>query len=182
MTIDFKTAVPAAQAGEKAAQDALMTGFYAWSVTHAKQYVRDSEMAKDVAVEFWAWMFAGGIKDYDPEKGAFFPWMANKLRYRALDEGRKGRPQVMYYSEVNDPRTGDMDPTAGSVAIDLAKAQADLETVAAQLTTAQQKEVFWRLIEGATPAEIADEIGVSVKRAQNLIGEVRAVITEQLED
>ena len=45
--VDFKTVVPALQAGDKAAWDMLMTKFYAWSVTQVKQVVRDPERAKD---------------------------------------------------------------------------------------------------------------------------------------
>ena len=58
----------------------------------------------------------------------------------------------------------------------------DAEEVARKLRTAQHKDVFWRLIEGATASEIADELDISVKRARNLISEVRAVIAEQLRE
>ena len=174
--IDFKTVIPAAQAGDKAAQDALMVAFYPWSITQVTPYIRDLERASDVAVEFWADLFAGDLKHFDADKGAFLTWAANRLRSRAIDATRKGRPQVMYTSEVNDPTRFDADPADRMSAIQ------DLEAVAAKLRTPQHKEVFWRLIEGATAEEIAEEIGVSTKRARNLIGEVRAVITEQIDE
>ena len=175
-TVDFKTTVPAAQAGDKAAQDTLMAALYGWSVSCVKTYVRDEDNARDIAVEFWADLFAGDIRHYDERKGTFLTWATDVLRNRAIDATRKGRPQVVYYSEVSDPTRWDPDPA------DRMSAVQDLETVAGKLRTPQHKEVFWRLIEGATAEEIAEEIGVSTKRARNLTGEVRAVITEQLGD
>lgn len=174
-TVDFKTVIPAAQAGDKAAQDALMGAFYKWSITQVTLYVRDLDDASTIAVEFWADLFAGDINAYDERKGAFLTWAANRLRSRAIDSTRKGRPNVVYYSEVSDPTRWDVDPA------DRMSGVQDLEAVAAKLRTPQHKEVFWRLIEGATAEEIADEIGVSTKRARNLVGQVRAVITEQIE-
>ena len=175
--IDFKTVVPAAQAGDKAAQDALMKAFYAWSVSEVRRIIHDSERAKDIAVDFWTWLFTGhGVLDYNAAKGAFYPWMANQLRYLAL-ERTKQEPKLVYFSEVNDPESFDApDPAAQLSALQ------DLEAIAKAMKSAQHKDVFWRLIEGATPEEIASEIGVSVKRARNLIGEVRAVIQAQIGD
>ena len=174
MSVDFKTVIPAAQAGDKAAQDALMAGFYKWSIAQITPYVRDIERASNIAVEFWAELFEGSIREYDERKGAFLTWAANRLRSRAIDSTRKGRPKVVYYSEVSDPTAWDVDPA------DRLSALQDLEAVAGKLRTAQHKEVFWRLVEGATAREIADELDISVKRARNLVSEVRAVITEQI--
>ena len=174
MSVDFKTVIPAAQAGDKTAQDALMEHFYKWSIVQVMPYVRDIERASDIAVEFWAELFEGDISHYDERKGAFLTWASNRLRSRAIDSTRKGRPKVVYYSEISDPTAWDVDPA------DRLSGVQDLETVAGKLRTAQHKEVFWRLIEGATAREIADELDISVKRARNLVSEVRAVITEQI--
>ena len=174
MSVDFKTVIPAAQAGDKSAQNSLMEHFYKWSIAQVTPYVRDIERASDLAVEFWAELFDGGIKEYDERKGAFLTWASNRLRSRAIDSTRKGRPKVVYYSEISDPTAWDADPA------DRLSGMQDLETVAGKLRTAQHKDVFWRLVEGATASEIADELDVSVKRARNLVSEVRAVITEQI--
>lgn len=177
MNVDFDTLVPAAQAGDKAAQDALMTAFYAWSAQEVRRVVRDSERAKDVAVEFWAWLFAEkGICTYDSTRGKFFPWMANQLRYRAFAAANIPQPRVAYYSELSDPESWDVAPDP----VQQLSALQDLEAVAKAMKSAQHKDVFWRLIEGATPKEIAEELDISVKRARNLIGEVRAVIQKQI--
>ena len=177
MTIDFKTVVPAAQAGDKAAQDALMKDFYAWSVFVAKTIARDPELAKDIAVAFWAWLFTeGGVLEYDPAKGAFFSWMEMRIKYRVKDAVKSQSPKLVYFSEVNDPEAFDPDPT------DRLSALQDLEAIAAKLRGPTQKEVFWRLIEGATPKEIADECGISEKRARNVIGEVRELIRATIGD
>ena len=175
MIVDFKTVIPAGQAGDKTAQDALMAGFYAWSVTQVKFYARDSELAKNIAVDFWTWLFTeGGLQLYDNGKGAFLPWARNYLVGRAMNATRKRQPKVAYYSEVSDPASYD--------STERMSALQDVETVVGKLRTAQHKDVFWRLIEGATASEIADELDISVKRARNLISDVRAVIVEQLRE
>ena len=174
--IDFKIIIPAAQAGSKAAQDALMAAFYKWSIAQVTPYVRDLDDASGIAVEFWADLFAGDINRYDERKGAFLTWAGNNLRNRALNATHKRKPTVYYTDSTRLAAEIDADPA------DRLSAMQDLEQVAQALRTPQHKEVFWRLIEGATAEEIAEEIGVSTKRARNLIGEVRAVITEQIDE
>jgi len=170
MSIDFKIVVPAAQAGDKAAQDLLMEKFYAWSVTQAKTVARDPEQAKDIAVDFWTWMFTGGgIKEYDPEKGAFYSWMEMRIKYKAQDAMKKQKPKLAYYSEVSDPNSWSADPSGRLGAMQ------DLETIANGLTP-KQRDVFYRLLEGTTPKEIAEECGMSEKRANDLVRQVREAI------
>ena len=174
MTIDFKTVVPAAQAGDKAAQDTLMVAFYAWSVTQARTVVHDAERAKDIAVGFWAWLFTeGGVLGYDPAKGAFYPWMEKQIHYRALKAVKQKQPPVVYYSEVSDPNSWSADPTNKVGALE------DLEVIADKLR-GTQKDVFWLLLEGETVEAIAEACGVSEKRARNLIGQVREAIRAQI--
>lgn len=172
--IDFKTVVPAAQRGDKAAWDTLMAGFYAWSVTQAGRIARDSEQAKDIALGFWEWMKDGkGIQDYDPAKGSFYTWMTAQLRFRALDAVKLQKTKVVYYSEVGDPDSFDPDPADRIMALQ------DLNAIADKLEPTQQT-VFWMLLEGETAEDIATALEVSEKRARNLIGEVRAVISAQI--
>lgn len=171
MKLDFSVVIPAARAGDKAARDQLMAHFYAWSVTQARAIIRDSETAKDVALGFWEWLFTkGGIEQYDPAKGAFYPWMVVCLRRRARDTAEKKALPVVYYSEVSD--SGDFSPDLFSQL----SALQDLEAVAGKLRGATEKDVFWRMIEGATAQDIAEELGLSPKRVRNVIGEIRALI------
>ena len=176
--IDFKTVVPAAQAGDKAARDALMTSFYAWSVTQARQVVHEAEAAKNVAVDFWTWLFTdGGIGEYDAEKGAFFPWMAAQIRHLALAATKKGRPKINYYADAPtefDTSHGDAAERIGALR--------DLEEIAHNLPSGQHKDVYWRLVEGATAKEIADELGLSAPRVRKLVKDVRDAINERLAD
>ena len=175
--LDFKTVVPAAQAGDKAARDALMAAFYAWSVTQAREVVHEAEAAKNVAVDFWEWLFADdGVLEYDPEKGAFYPWMSAQIRHLALAATKKGRPKINYYAEM--PVNGETltDPTERIGAL------RDLEEVAAALPSGQHKDVYWRLVEGATPKEIADETGLSAQRVRKLVKDVRDAINTRLAD
>lgn len=169
--VDFKVLLPAVRAGDKAARDKLMESFYAWSVSQVKRIVREPELAKNIALDFWDWFFTkGGVLAYDPQKGAFYPWMEARLSFRAYDALKKQQPTLIYNSEVNDPTSFDPDP------IFRIQALQDLDRIANALHSADQKEVFWRLLEGATAAEIAEECDVSIKRARNLIGQVRATI------
>ena len=177
MNIDFKTVVPAAQAGDKAARDALMSAFYAWSVTQAREVVREAEAAKNVAVDFWCWMFSeGGVLEYDPEKGAFFPWMALQIRHLALAAAKKGRPKINYYNDVPDYEAYTEDASTRISALQ------DLEEIAATLPSGQHKDVYWRLVEGTTPKEIGEELGLSAPRVRKLVKDVRDAINERLAD
>ena len=176
-SIDFTVIVPALQAGDKAAWDKLMVAFYAWSVTQAKSVVRDAEQAKDIAVEFWAWLRTDGVKGFDPAKGSFYNWMASQLRYRALDATKRQKPKVAYYSCVSDPNSFDPEAVDPDPVLQLSAMQ-DLNAIAAGLKPAQ-RDVFWLLLEGATVEDIAADCGVSEKRARNMIGEVREAIRAQ---
>lgn len=173
MKIDFNTVVPAARAGDKAAQDKLMEAFYGWSVTQARFIIRDSEMAKDVAVGFWTWLFTeGGLEKFNSAKGSFYSWMGVCIKRRAKDAAKQRKPDVMYFSEVQNPDSWN-DSTSGSQ---------DLQAVAAKLRSPMQKDVFWRMIEGASAIDIAQELGLSPKRVQNIIGEVRELIRATIGD
>lgn len=175
MKLNFEVLIPAVQAGDKAARDELMEAFYAWSITRVKIIVRDPERAKDVAVGFWEWLFAGGVLEYSAEKGAFYPWMARRIKYRALDAVKQKQTPVMYYSDVNDPTSFEPDPSTRVGALQ------DVDEIADKLKGVQ-RDVFWLLLEGTGIDEIAEACGVSEKRARNLIGQVRAVIREQIDD
>lgn len=171
MKLDFDVIVPAAKAGDKPARDKLMEAFYGWSVTQAKTVIRDSDAAKDVAVDFWSWLFSeGGLNQFDPAKGNFYSWMQVCIKRRAKDAAKRRKPDVAYFSEVND--TEDFTPGEDSLLSGLQ----DLQAIADQLRNPTQKDVFWRMIEGATVEDIAQELGLSEKRVQNAIGEVRELI------
>src|SRR5688572_30207324 len=125
MKLDFSNIVPLATAGNQKARDELMAGFYAWSVIQAKNHVKDAELAKDVAVDFWEWLFTkGGLKEYDPAKGAFYPWMEMHIKFRAKDAARQKSTQLTYVSEVAEPNDHEQDFTARLGAMQ------DLETIA----------------------------------------------------
>ena len=177
MNLDFQTVVPAAQAGDKTARDALMTAFYAWSVTQAREVVHEAEAAKNVAVDFWTWLYAeGGVLEYDAEKGAFYPWMAAQIRHIALAAAKKGRPKINYYNDVPDYDTS-LEDAAGRIG-----ALQDLEEIASTLPSGQHRDVYWRLVEGTTPKEIGEELGLSPQRVRKLVKDVRDAINERLAD
>ena len=179
MKIDFNVVVPAAQAGDKAAQNKLMEAFYAWSVTQAKSVIHDSETAKDVAVAFWTWLFTeGGLEKFDPTKGSFYSWMGVCIKRRAKDTHERRKPNLVYGHGGDGSRGDDSvsDFTEQLSAIE------DLQSVAEKLRSAVQKDVFWRLIEGASAADIAQELDLSPKRVQNVIGEVRGIIRATIGD
>ena len=185
--VDFKTVVPAAQAGDKAARDALMTNFYAWSVTQARAVVHEAEAAKNVAVDFWTWMFTdGGLGEYDAEKGAFYPWMAAQIRHIALAATKKGRPKINYYAEVLD---SEIAPDDAAEPLENLSEHAGvlraIEAIADMLPQEQRKNVYRRvrrLIKSATAKEIADEFGPRAQRVRKLVKDVRDAINERLAD
>ena len=175
MKFDFQKDTPALKAGDRAAFNKLMEDYYGWSVVQARQVIRDSERAKDAAVTFWE-QLPRLLRDQPPADGALLPWMEVCIRNTAIDQVRAKQPKVRYEAEPTDVRADQSDPTLQLSALQ------DMEAIAAQLRSAQHKDVFWRLIEGATPRDIAEECGLSLKRAQNLISEVRGIIQQQIGD
>lgn len=170
MKLDFNVIVPAATAGDKKARDVLMERFYAWSVTQAKGIVGDSEVAKDVAVGFWEWLYTGGgLNEFDPKKGAFYPWMGMHIRSRARDTARQKTTPLVFGNEA-EPDDYAEDVTAQVSALQ------DLESIAAKLRSGTQKDVFWRMLDGATPDDIAQELNLSTQRVRNVIVEIRELI------
>lgn len=177
MKLNFDVVVPAAKAGDKPARDKLMEAFYGWSVTQARSVIRDSDAAKDVAVGFWAWLFTeGGLDRFDPAKGSFYSWMEVCIKRRAKDASMQRKPNVVYYGEMNDPE----DFTPGED-LKLSGIQ-DLQSIEDQLRSTMQKDVFRRMLDGASATDIAQELGLSPKRVQNVIGEVREFIRATIGD
>ena len=178
MKVDFAVTVPAAAAGNKAARDELMAAFYAWSVTQAGMVLSDTEQARDVAVDFWTWLFTdNGIQDYDPKRSSFYTWMAMQLKYRARTAAsRRPSASVVYQAEVNDPRSFDPDPNSGIIA------EAALKEIAQNLPSDTHRDVLRLMMAGNSIGEIARLGQFSEKRAANLVGEIRAEIVKTFSD
>jgi len=175
MSIDFTEVVAAARAGDKAAKDALMTHFYAWSITQARRVIRDSETAKNVALDFWVWLYnGGGLNKYDSAKGSFFTWMRVCIQRRAQDELRRTQPKSVGALEVSPSDSADLSNPALSLEIK--------QQLAEKLRSPTHKEVFWLLANGATPAEIAEELQLSEKRVRNVIGELRELVRATIDE
>jgi RNA polymerase sigma factor (sigma-70 family) len=189
--IDFDAVVPKAQAGDLKAHNQLMAAFYAWSVTQAKAVVRESEMAKDVAVEFWAWLRSGGINECRSTQ-LFYSWMATVIRNMAINRARKKRVHLVYglstasdgnggltYRQNSDHKnhhgTRNNDYGIEPSFTDEHDLRHDLSALASQLKPLERK-VLALLLDRATPQEIADECGFSRKRAQNVISGLRKQI------
>jgi RNA polymerase sigma factor (sigma-70 family) len=165
----------ALKAGDRATFNRLMEDYYGWSVSQVRKIIHDPERAKDVAVTFWE-QLPERLKHYDESRPTFLAWaeqnLLNLARNTVID---RPQPKITYTSDPEDVRAA-----TGDVAQRLSARQ-DLEAIAGRLKSAQHKDVFWLLIAGATAKDIAMECDLSLKRTQNLIAEVRAVIQEQLE-
>src|SRR3990167_1832172 len=151
MKLDLTAVVAAAKAGDKKARDVLMSRFYAWSVTQAKRVLGDTDDACNVAVDFWEWLYSkDGFDHFEPAgvKGDFFAWMGLCIKRRAKDASIKRKPKVVYSSTLNDPGNFEEDPLARLSAIE------DVESVANTLRSPVQKEIFWRLLQGVTVADM----------------------------
>ena len=175
MTLDFSTLIPAAQAGDKPAQDALMTAFYGWCVTRARGSARlSTDDAANVALGFWEWAFKdGGLKRYNPKRGNFFSWMGLVITRRARDAAAKRKPAVIYsvQEDAYDYGTGLENHTSKM------EAEQDLAAIRAKLGK-KQKAVLRLILAGATVEEIAFSQRVSKKSAQNLRSQVRRAIRD----
>lgn len=175
--LDFTKVVPLAALGLKKERDLIMTHFYGWSVNIAKRVLRDPEQAKNAAVDFWEWMFTNnGIEKYDPDKGPFMSWMEQAVRHRAIMRLRatKDRNVVTYVHDVPDRGTTSGNP------VDIITALDDFDHIMDRLD-GQEQDVMWRLMDGTPLEEIADELGCSIKRAQNIVSSIRKVIQEEID-
>lgn len=174
MKFRFKTDFPALKAGDKLAFNNLMEDFYAWSCDQARFTIRDSERSKDVALTFWETL-SDTIQSFDPKKASFQAWASVCIKNLAIKEITRARKPVVYYgNEENDPSIDD--PMLRLEALQ------DFDAVVERLKPGQEQDVFWRLVEGVSTEEIAEELGVSVKRARNIVGKVRDAIKTQLEE
>ena len=185
--LDFTVVVPAAQAGDKAAQDALMANFYEWSVREARRWGAEEETARNIAVEFWARMLRTdppGLCSYDSTKGNLFPWLQTVIRNETMDALRGGRTQV-YYWQLGDPEDWGPDPDSGVLEFD-----SPLEEAAAaesrgrvlRVLTPRGERVFKMLEEGMTAEEIAAKEGSTVRAVRYWIADVRATARLVLDD
>lgn len=172
--LDFETIVPAAQAGDKKAQDALMVGFYNWTIGQARLYGAEEEQARDIAVEFWGSLFANDvIAQYDASRGSFFGWMKLKLKAMAYAEIRKSfaekrRPahDPVPYDDERMHVTDEQSPEALVDAADLAEAMRDR-------LHGSERDVFDLMCEEYTAAEIAEHLGLTPGYTRTLIANVR---------
>src|SRR3990167_7075705 len=78
------------------------------------------------------------------------------------------------WSDPQDVRSEEQDVTKQI------SARQDLDAVAGRLKSAQHKDTFWLLLNGASVKDIAFECDVSESRARALIADVRSVIEAQI--
>lgn len=190
--IDFNDVIPRAQAGDLKAHNELMAAFYAWSVTQAHEVVRDSEMAKNIAVEFWTWLRNGGIQECR-NMDSFYSWMATVIRNLAVNVVRKKRPRIFYglntapgkggdgytYHNNRDRKGRPIECGVVPTFTNECDLRHDLAVFAKRLSPSARR-VLNLMLDGATPQAIADECGFSRKRAQNLIGSIRKQIKDEV--
>lgn len=168
--IDFENTAAALKAGDRQAWRELMGRFYGWSVALTKKIVRDPEQAANVALDFWE-RLPVDIRAYNPGQGSLYTWMTRCLTNRAINSARKKRVAVSYRRETPEEDHAVTTPESQLSALQ------DIDAIAARLPPLLQ-QVFWRLLEGATEAELADELGIAPKRVGRLIGQVRRVIRD----
>lgn len=177
MKFNFKTDFPSLKSGDKQAFNNLMTDFYAWSIKEACKtfHPRDRERAEDTALAFWE-QLPGKLEQFDPQKSKFLSWAATCIRNLAINAiADKPQPDVHYWSDTERVEADEPDPTLRLDALE------DVTAISDALPKRKQ-QVFWRLLEGATVDEIAEEMGVSESRARNIIGHIRRIIREQREE
>lgn len=176
--LDFKVVVPAAQAGDKAAQDAIMEKFYGWSILKAREIARDEERAADAAVDFWDRMLRqGGIKAYDG-KVPFLTWLRVRLRSHTIDWLRKRKqPTVHSYgnSPVNEEESYEADP------VDELIADEWWDRLRERLTS-REYDVLAATIGGSTATELAHAFGCSVQHVYDVLSAARAKVREMQDE
>lgn len=176
--LDFKTVVPAAQAGDKAAQDAIMEKFYGWSILQARQIARDEERAADAAVDFWDRMLRqGGIGAYDG-RVPFLTWLRVRLRSHTIDWLRK-RKQPMIYSYGNSPVDETVayepDPADELIADEWWKRLRER-------LSGREYDVLAATAGGCTAVELAHAFGCSTQHVYDVLSAARAKVREMQDE
>jgi DNA-directed RNA polymerase specialized sigma24 family protein len=162
--IDFNDVIPKAQAGDLKAHNELMAAMYAWSISIVRRVIRDSETAKDVAIEFWAWLRDGGIKQLGAPT-AFWDWADLCLTRRAIEANKRPRVDIDYRDDMSWHDTAQTVP-------DLLQAGDEVDEIMRRFQ-GTEREILSLLVEGATVKDIAVRFSISLSRARNLIGKIR---------
>jgi len=182
--LDLSVVVPLAAAGDKQEQDALMSAFFDWSVSEAMKTGCNEELARDIAVEFWAKLLYGakpGIQQFDPEKGAFFSWMKQRLQWAALNGLRQKRPQLVYFSHVNDPEEWSTGIELPGEPQDEAEAREMTDRMLAALDN-WDRRIFDLLASGCTTAEIAKAMHIHASAVRVEVARVRRKCAEAIKE
>lgn len=170
MNEQFETIVPAAQAGDKAAQDALMVGFYPWSIRQARLLGAGEEEGANIAVEFWAELFATKLQRYDPARGKFFTWLRTVLRNYVRDALRKKQPEL---ENVADMAIFEGSILTGDNVDDMLKA---IE----ETLTAGELAVFFAMVDGESVEDTALRLDISEGHVRDVQTSVRRKAKEAL--
>lgn len=171
--VDFATVIPAVQAGDKVAQDALMKGFYGWTVLYAKRIVKDFDLAADIAVSYWTWLYQkGGIQKYDGAIPAF-TWIRQQLRDHLRDYLRYRHDAPVEYQAAPEDVAGGDTPEEVELARDM---QVQIETG----LNPQEIVILRTLLSGQDARAVAKVLDVPTQRARDLISALRAKIRDNL--
>lgn len=176
--LDFKVVVPAAQAGDKAAQDAIMENFYGWSILQARQIARDEERAADAAVDFWDRMLRqGGIRAYDG-RVPFLTWLRVRLRSHTIDWLRKHRQPTVYSygnSPVDDTVAYEPDPADELIADEWWKRLRER-------LSDREYDVLSATAAGCTAVKLAHAFGCSTQHVYDVLSAARAKVREMQDE
>jgi len=175
MKVDFGTVIPAVQAGDKDAQDALMRGFYAWTVGHCRRTVGDPDLAADIAVAYWDWLLTkGGIQRYHGEIPAF-TWLRQQLRDLMRDYLRnRHAPPIEFRADIEDAEGGDSPEALASAA--------ELSRLVEAALDPEDAMIYRGLLEGLEVVEIARAIGRPRESTGVRISRLRAKVRGILGD
>ena len=173
--LDFETIVPAAAAGNKAALDALMTGFYDWSISVVRLLGAEEELARNIATEFWALVYAdsGALLRRYRSTGSFFRWFRTVLRNFAVDHlrnqntKRRRQPQMLTLDEVPRELMTDAGETLGNAVA------TELQGLMLEALNDRERRFFQYLLDGVSAKEIAFHESLTPGYTRTLIARVR---------
>ena len=118
---------------------------------------RAEEVVQDVYVKLWRQPSL-----FDPNRGAFRPWLLRVVHHRAIDELRQANRDRAQTAEDPDGRILEMLADAGPAPEDLAQSSVDREKVLEaldKLSPSQRVAIEMAFFDGLSQSEIAESLG-----------------------
>lgn len=152
---------------------ALLTHYHHRIFSHAWRILGDATEAEDITQDVFLKLWTGKAK-FDPQRGAFLPWMLRITTNACIDNRRRLKSvDALEDAELIDDSSIDPDAHLEAHAI---------QTVIQALPYRQRAAIALFYIEGFSMAEIADTLNAPPKAVEGLLSRGRLALRAALAD